>query len=203
MFLVFDFDGTLADTRVAFREAFDEAAGSLGVQRFRVEDEAHLRTLEASEVLRAHGIVPAQFSEFTHLLKQGMEARRSEISLVPGIDDVLRQLARMERDVGLITSNSEALVRSVLAESLDAFRYVRFDVAIRTKHTELEAAASECFSLGQLQYIGDEIRDYQAAVAAKVGFTAVTWGFNTEASLRKEGCNSFVNNPGELLLLSC
>ena len=198
MFLVFDFDGTLADTRVPFREAFDEAAYTMGVQPYRKEDEAYLRTLEASDVLRAHGIAPDRFADFTGLLKQGMESRRSQIRLVAGMADALDVLGKLGLPLGLITSNSDALVRAVLAEQIGLFRYMKFDVSIKEKGAALTCAASECSPFGRLHYIGDEIRDLRAAVAAQVDFSAVTWGFNTEAALHEEGCKDFIRHPIEL-----
>lgn len=197
MFLVFDFDGTLADTHTAFREAFDEAARMMRVQLFRMQDEDYLRTLEASDVLRAHGILPGQFADFTGLLKQGMESRRSHIRLVPGVDDALFALEKMKIPLGLITSNSESLVRSVLAEQSELFAYLRFDVSINAKAAVLASAASDHAHFGPLQYVGDEIRDFRAAVAANVAFSAVTWGYNTEDSLRKQGCEKFIRHPNE------
>ncbi len=201
MFLVFDFDGTLADTRVPFQDAFNEAARTLDVQTYRKDDDAYLRTLEASEVLHAHGIDPDQFTHFTGLLKQGMESRRAQICLIAGVADALHALGKLGRPLGLITSNSETLVRSVLAEHVVLFRYLRFDVSIKEKGAVLTQAASECSALGPLHYVGDEIRDFRAAIAANVSFSAVTWGFNTEAALREEGCDTFVRLPIELTCL--
>lgn len=202
LFLVFDFDGTLADTRIAFREAFDEAARIMDVRPFRRDDEDYLRTLEASDVLHAHGIAQEQFADFTHLLKQGMERRHSQIRLIPGIAEALAQLASLDTSLGLITSNSEVLVRAVLEGNSDLFRYMHFDVSMRAKDAALKAAASEGSSFGDLHYVGDEIRDFRAASTANVRFSAVTWGFNTEAALRKEGCQTFIRNPAELLLIT-
>lgn len=199
MFLVFDFDGTLADTRRAFRDSFDEAAKEIGAQSFRVEDEQYLRTLEAAEVLRAHGIEREQFPAFTHRLKEGMEKRHGEISLFPGLGEVLDELVDRGLPIGLITSNSAALVKSVLIFRYAHFTYLRFDVPMSEKDAALMLAASECSSQGSLHYVGDEIRDLRAALKAQVGFTGVTWGFNTEEALRKEGCEDTIHQPTDLL----
>ncbi len=201
MFLVFDFDGTLADTRKPFREAFDDAASTMNTRPFRQQDEAYLRTLAASDVLREHGVRPEQFASFTGLLKKSMEARHSQISLFPGIADTLEQLGSLDRPLGLITSNSEFLVRSVLVARTQLFRYLRFDVSIADKGNVLTDAESSCSRFGPLHYIGDEIRDYRAAVEANVEFSAVTWGFNVEAALLKEGCRNFIRQPSELVCI--
>lgn len=199
MFLVFDFDGTLADTRIPFREAFHEAASTMNARPFRQQDEAYLQTLAASDVLREHGVRPEQFASFTGLLKKGMESRHSQISLFPGIADALEELGSLDKPIGLITSNSEFLVRSVLVKHIQLFRYLRFDVSMADKGNVLTEAESACSRFGRLHYVGDEIRDYRAAVDADVEFSAVSWGFNSEAALRKEGCCNFIRQPSEFV----
>ena len=199
MLYLFDLDGTLADTREAFQQAFDEAARAINVQSFRRNDEEYLRTLEASDVLRAHGIAAEQFGSFTQFLKEGMAKRESHVQLVSGMGEALDALSGHGIRLGLLTSNAESLARAVLADRISLFTHCQFDVALHAKESALTQAASEGTPRYQLRYFGDEIRDWQAALAADVPFTAMTWGYNTEASLRTEGCTSFVRHPDELV----
>ena len=62
-------------------------------------------------------------------------------------------------------------------------------------------AIARTFSLNpqEILYVGDEIRDLQAARRARVEAAAVTWGFNSRESLAREAPTYLVEHPRALL----
>jgi phosphoglycolate phosphatase len=52
-----------------------------------------------------------------------------------------------------------------------------------------------------VMYIGDEVRDIDAAKKAEVAAVSVTWGYNTEEVLTKNNPKIIIKTPSELSLL--
>jgi phosphoglycolate phosphatase len=196
--VTFDFDGTLGDTYPLFREAFDDAARVLGTTFYRREEEAHIRTLEAMDVLRFHGIPADSVTAFVDLVRRGMDARRRQAALFPGISELLEQLSKTEHSLGLISSNSKQLVEAALGRHFALFGYRLFNVSLKAKGAVLRQAGSSESSKPALCYLGDEIRDAHAAQAAGIPFAGVLWGYNTEASLRQAGCATILRCPADI-----
>jgi phosphoglycolate phosphatase len=198
LFVAFDFDGTIADTYAIFRQAFNDAAQAMGVQSYRVEDEPHIRSLEAVDVFRLHGIEPPAFAPFVQLLRNGMELRRAQAKMFDGIPEVLNTLLREGIHLGLISSNSRTLVASILGRHFSNFEFQVFDVSLADKVVALKETALRYASAAVMCYVGDEIRDAKAAQAANIPFVSVTWGYNTGTSLRRAGCDMCIDKPGKL-----
>jgi phosphoglycolate phosphatase len=196
MLVVFDFDGTLADTYALFRLAFNDAARELNVTPYRTEDEAHIRMLEAADVLRYHGVGSGVAAEFVGLLRKGMEARRDEARLFPGISDVLLHLVQEGQCLALLSSNSPSLIQTSMGQLTMHFPIQRFDVPLGEKASVLRKVSDAKSS--QVCFIGDEIRDASAATEADVPFGAVCWGYNSESALRKAGAVEILHHPSDI-----
>lgn len=52
-------------------------------------------------------------------------------------------------------------------------------------------------------YIGDEVRDVEAAHAAKINSIAVSWGFNSNAKLQQANPSQLISNFEELERMFC
>ena len=198
MFVVFDFDGTLADTYPIFRKAFDGAAQCFDVSPFRVAEVAYIRTLEASEVLRFHGVETDLMGAFVMRLREGMEKRKEEAKIFAGVPEIVNSLVSKGHALGIISSNSEALAVSSLGGLMDLFVHREFDVSVREKAGALSKLKNSKASEG-ICSIGDEIRDLIAAETAQVPFAAVSWGYNTISSLRSYGLKKVLYDPCDIV----
>jgi phosphoglycolate phosphatase len=63
------------------------------------------------------------------------------------------------------------------------------------------ARKAEGMRRNEVLFIGDEVRDVEAAQAAGVDVAAVTWGFNSRVALAKCDPTYVVDSPEELLQL--
>ncbi len=191
--VIFDFDGTLADTRQVFINA-------VGAVPYKRDEAARLKELDAYEVLRYHGVRPDQVSRFIELLRLEMSSRTSGIQLFPNAFSVLSELVSDGHTLAVATSNSRETMEAVIGERVDKlFSTVCFNTPIAGKEKALKklvfkskAAPSSVF------YVGDELRDFQAANAAGINFIEVSWGFNTADSLQRAGCRTIIDSLSEL-----
>jgi HAD superfamily hydrolase (TIGR01549 family) len=202
--LVFDFDGTIADTLGETRRIFNRIAPDYGIRQV-AEDEVHsLRHLSLKELLEHLQIpkrrVPALIARGTGMMRGNI----TELALIPGIANVLSELRRHVHSFGILTSNATANVDLFLRTHgvRDQFDFISSTSKLTGKSKHLKAIR-KTFSLrpGQILYIGDELRDVKASQKAGVPIAAVTWGFNSRESLAAADPDYLIDRPEDFLQL--
>jgi N-acetyl-D-muramate 6-phosphate phosphatase len=184
--VLFDFDGTLADT------APDLAAA---VNRMRTE-EGHeplpLERLRPFASAGARGLVHAAFgvkpgdAEYEAMRESflGFYAERvcKETTLFPGIAELLAELARRDIRWGIVTNKSTRFTEAIVS-ALD-LKPDCVTCGDTTPHLKphpaslLHAAAQLNLPPAECCYLGDDLRDMKAAQAAGMRAIAVDWGYH-------------------------
>ena len=202
MLIVFDFDGTLADTFEAAQLVYEKLATENGFRQISPEEIPTLRELGVNDILKELDIpkrkVPA-------LLLKGRAMLRETLDTLPlreGVADMILTLREKEIPLGILTSNSAENVTYFLdRHSLtDHFEFISSTSKLSGKHKHLRSIA-RTFSIStkDILYIGDEIRDIQASKKAGVRSAAVTWGFNSAQALQKENPDHLIHDPLDIL----
>lgn len=184
--VVFDFDGTLADSFPFFLDALDTLADRHGFARIERTQLDSLRELDARRLLKHLGLPLWKVPQVGRHLRQMMAEHTNDIRLFDGIDPMLRQLHASGVQLALLTSNSERNVRAVLGPHLSGL-FSRFlcGSGLFGKRDKLR----RLLALGgvarhEVLCIGDEVRDLEAAHAEKLDFGAVAWGYTSPLALR-------------------
>ena len=200
--IIFDFDGTLADTLEESRRIYNQLAAGYGLREVTAKELPGLRHFSLLALLD-HLEIPKR--RVPMLLSRGTAMMRGNIvrlSPIPGIAEVLPLMRARAKSYGVLTSNAEANVDLFLkAHGLrDHFDFISSTSKLTGKSTHLRAIR-KTFSLHSrdMLYVGDEIRDIRAAKRAGIAMAAVTWGFNSEESLQAEMPEHLVSSPYELL----
>lgn len=185
--VIFDFDGTLADSFPWFAAELNQVARRW---RFRpVADGEHerLRHMSASAIMD-HLRVPAWKRPLIAVdIRRRMSRDIARIGLFAGVDSMLRALAAAGVRLAIVSSNAERNVDSVLGAGLRAlFDDADCAAALSGKHARLRRLQRRAgVAASEAVYIGDEIRDIVAARRAGITAGAVTWGYNRAAALRR------------------
>lgn len=183
--VVFDFDGTLADTLPRTLRVLPVLAREFKFRMPPPEELPALRALGAGEILRRLGIswwkAPLVLWRARILLARDQEP----IEPFPGMVELLRELDARGVEWGILTTNGWLLVRSTLRSwGAPEPGWLEAGVGLAGKARRLRKMA---FGFGippaELVLVGDEVRDVQAARKAGVGMVAVAWGYNTLQSL--------------------
>lgn len=202
--LVFDFDGTIADTLGETRRIFNQLAPDYGIRQVDEHEMGHLRHLSLKQLLIHLKIpkrrVPALISRGTGLMRGNI----TRLQLIPGMREVLVEMRRHVDSFGILTSNATANVDLFLQthELRDQFDFISSTSKLTGKAKHLKAIR-KTFSLRpeQMLYIGDELRDVKASQKAGIPIAAVTWGFNSRESLAAESPNHLFDQPADFLRL--
>ena len=199
--LVFwDFDGTLADTLITTVGASNRVAARHSLRP--VEDVQSVRGLPPLALLRSRGLPLLRLPALVAEVLTALRGRMSEVRLFPGVDELLRVVARSGSPMGVLSSNSRdnilACLRANGVEGLfdSVIGYRRLFGKGRPLRRLLRARG---LSGREALYVGDEVRDIEAARRAGADVAAVTWGFQAASLLAEHGPDHLVERPDQLL----
>jgi phosphoglycolate phosphatase len=202
--LVFDFDGTIADTLGETRRIFNEIAPEFGIREVLEHEVEQLRHLSLKQLLAHLGIpkrrVPALISRGTGMMRGNI----TRLSMIDGMPEVIVELRRHVRSFGILTSNASANVELFLRHHglREAFDFISSTSKLTGKAKHLRAIR-KTFSLRpeEMIYVGDELRDVKASRKAGIPVAAVTWGFNSRESLAAQAPDYLFDRPADFLRL--
>lgn len=203
MLVIWDFDGTLADTWPWLAEQIVSGAGRLGyrqITRAQIED---LRKLDTLAVLERLEIPVDRLPRFAADLRRRAEADAASFHLFPGIPSLLRALHARGDALAVVSSNTEATVRTVLGNDIAAlFADFACGIDVFGKAAAFAAIMRET-GMGpeDTVAIGDETRDLQAAQGAGIRGLVVEWGFADAALLRASAPGRSAESIEQLLAL--
>ncbi|MBU9213901.1 HAD hydrolase-like protein [Burkholderia gladioli] len=201
---LFDFDGTLADSYPLFADALNELAARHGFRHTDADTQQRLRGLSATEVLRELALplwkVPAVLGDARKLMRE----RIDEVAPFAGIVETLHALIDRGVAVAVATSNSPENVRAVLGDSLIArFAAIECSSSLFGKSHRLRGILRKTgIPAEQAIYVGDEIRDAQAARGVGLAYGAVAWGYTQLEALLGTRPQAVFRVPADLLSLA-
>ncbi len=184
--VIFDFDGTLADSLPWFSGVLNQIADRYRFRRIAEGEHEVLRGYEPAQIIQHLGVPVWRMPFIARYMRKLMNAQIREISLFEGIDALLPSLSAAGATLAMVSSNSEANVRTVLGPDTAA-RMTRYEcgVSMFGKASRLKKVLAKTgIPPSEAIYVGDEIRDILAARAARVASGAVGWGYNTPAALK-------------------
>lgn len=186
--IIFDFDGTLADSFPWFVRMVNQVADKYHFRRIEEAEIDRLRGYDARHLIRHLGIPVWKMPLIARYMKRVMAAEIHQIRLFEGIPDLLRELSRRGVLLAMVSSNSVPNIRKVLGpEIADLFRYYECGGSIFGKKAKFEKVLKRSgIPASEALCIGDEIRDLQAARQAQIAFGAVAWGYTTVEALQAQ-----------------
>jgi phosphoglycolate phosphatase len=202
--LVFDFDGTIADTLGESRRIYNQMAPDFGLRQVEEHELGLLRHLSLSQLLDHLKIpkrrVPALISRGTGLMRGNI----ARLQLIGGMAEVLVEMRRHVQRFGILTSNASANVDLFLNHHglREQFDFISSTSKLTGKSKHLKAIR-KTFSLRneEMLYVGDELRDVKASQKAGIPIAAVTWGFNSRESLTSMSPDHLIEHPTDFLKL--
>ncbi len=184
--VMFDFDGTLGDTLPWFMTVMDQVADKYDVKRLADHEIHTLRGYSAHQAMKYLG-VPAWKLPFIAKHVHGLLANDiAKASLFPGVATLLQRLAANGHILAVVSSNSYANVTQILGPANTALlQYFECGVSLFGKQAKLKKILHKSgVEAAEAIYIGDEIRDLDAARRARIPFGAVAWGYATPESMQ-------------------
>jgi phosphoglycolate phosphatase len=185
--VIFDFDGTLADSFSWFLRVINDVADTYKFRRIKVQELPKLRSYDARRMLEHAGIPRWKMPLIQRHVRKRMTREIANIALFPGIGALLQRLHAQSVILAIVTSNSFINVREVLGrQNASLIQHYACDAPILGKRVKLRRVLHDSGVLSsEAIFIGDEIRDLHAARAEEIAFGAVSWGVNSPESLSR------------------
>lgn len=200
--LIFDFDGTIADTIKTGIEIYNLIAADYGLKAVTLHEAREWRNLNTRELLSHLGISRFVAMKIVMRIRRMLHEQIEEVVLFPGMKDAILTLNQEGFRTAILTSNSVENVRAVLqrCELLDYFSFIEAGVSIFGKSRRIQSVLKRLrIDPTQVMYVGDETRDIEAARDSRVSGIAVCWGANERETLEAERPDYCIDSPAELM----
>jgi len=183
--VIFDFDGTLADSQAWAISQLKEAAPRFGFRAVNDAEIAMLRGRSSREIIAYLGVPFWKIPRITAHMRARMAEDAARIGLFPAIPALLAALAGAGVQLSVVSSNSEQNVRRILgADNAARIEHFSCGAAMFGKARRLRAVMRRSgVSPERTLCIGDETRDIEAAREAGADSGAVAWGYATAEAL--------------------
>lgn len=197
--IIFDFDGTIADTLESVVKIVNKNADHFGHKKVTKEDIPYLQGKKPREILSYLGISILKFPFWIKRIHSEMNKEISNLTPTVNIFHTISEL-KQENHLGILTSNTLENVKKFLSKNdLDVFDFIYTEKSVFGKsHVINKIAKTGKFDKNKMYYVCDEVRDIEAAKKSRVKSIAVTWGYNSKKALEKEGPDFLVDKPEEI-----
>jgi HAD superfamily hydrolase (TIGR01549 family) len=200
--IIFDFDGTLADTFDALVSISNRLAIEFGYAPTTPEELPKVRNLSSREIVKQSGI---SVLKLPFLLKRVRESLHNEIQYLNPISDIKEALTQLINEgyfLGILTSNAEENVIPFLKKHgmQGLFSFISSETSLFRKDKSLKKLMKiNNLSSEEVIYVGDETRDIEASKKINIKVIAVSWGFNSGEVLAKHNPDFLIHKPSELI----
>jgi phosphoglycolate phosphatase len=196
--IIFDFDGTIADS-------FDYIAGFLAAEA------GHPLNIEQVEALRGQSMasIGRQFGHpWLRLIKLFFKGRRqmhkviNKVKPFEGMQDVIEKLHAEGHELFIVSHNTVGNIHAFLHhyELHKYFLEIYGGAGLFGKARYLKNLLKEQnLEVADAFYIGDEVRDVKAAKRANIRVIAVTWGFAKPADLEAMQPTALAEKPADII----
>ena len=208
--ILFDLDGTLADTAPDLAGALNRLRNERGLSstpyaQLRPHTSAGARGMIGA----AFGLKPgdAEYEELrVGFLAHYAAALAVDSTLFEGIPALLKALRQRQLGWGVVTNKAAVFTDPLVAQIglADADCVISGDTTAHSKpHPEplLEAARRLNLQPQQCWYVGDDLRDIQAGRAAGMATVAAAWGYCGDSEPASWEADALIETPLQLLTL--
>ncbi len=192
--ILFDFDGTIADTISAGLEIINAHADRYGYKRLDGDIKTHFSALQ---LVKLAEVKLWKLPYLIYQLKKKLAEKSDELKVLPEAPELIKRLKEKGYDLGILTSNSFNTVKAFLKkyELESYFSFLRTDVSLFGKRKAL--AKSKKVLGKKIIYIGDELRDIEACRKNNIPIVSVPWGLNSFEALEEHNPGLVANTADE------
>ncbi|MGE7946572.1 HAD-IA family hydrolase [Lysinibacillus sp. NPDC093688] len=200
-YIIFDFDGTLADSTAVFAAAWNTIAQKYKFKGIELKEIESLKKLSIAERSKLFDFpmykLPMILPQFYRLYRQSL----NDVHLYDGMKEVLMEIDKRGYKILIISSNSQENILEFLkmngihcvSDVLCSNRIFGKDKVIKKFLKDSSITPSEVL------YIGDEQRDIAACKKAGVPIIWVGWGYDAIEVVQQEEPEYKVSTPQEIL----
>ncbi len=193
--IIFDFDGTIADSLSMIYKASNDALESYHGKRITPEEIEELKKKGIKNALKKLNVSVIRLPFLVLKIQLKMYDRIDEVEPFSGVQEMITELEE-EFVLGIFTNNRKKTVKKFLKKNdLESFDFIVDNPFLRKKDKKLKKFSKR----NAIAYVGDQKADM--AAAKKVGLSAVgvSWGFDSSRDLSDGGADFIAKSPEEIV----
>ncbi|HSX05843.1 MAG TPA: HAD hydrolase-like protein [Candidatus Saccharimonadales bacterium] len=198
--VIFDFDGTIADSLPALVEVFEDLTGR--TDHYTAEQIDAFRALTIPELMKELHVSMWRVPQLLLKGRKMLKAHMHGIAVHEGMTELVEELHAKEVPLYVLSSNSTENVQMYLGwhKLSHCFAAVYGGASLFTKARRiLQLVDNEQIDIANSWYVGDETRDVIAARAVGLHIASVTWGLNARTALEQKEPDILADTPQDLL----
>ncbi len=199
--VIFDFDGTLADSFSWLISVTDQVADRYKFKRLDKSQIETLRGYDVKKLIKEYHVPLWRIPLIGNHLRKLMSENIHQIRMIEGKPALLQALADQGAVLAVLSSNSCQNIHQVLGpDNAALIRYYECGVSIFGKPAKIRTLLKKSgLRPEQAILIGDEIRDLEAAKAIPIASGAVSWGFARVEALQARSPSEFFTSVAEIV----
>lgn len=202
--IVFDFDGTIADSAQVALEVYNGIALEYNYKELTMEKYKSLSRLTIKKRFQEIGVPyykPWVILELIKKAKKEYGRLINSIHLFDGISGVLEELKNRGYIISIISTNSrDNIIRFIEEKNIDFIDEVYSSKGLYGKVEVLKHYLKKNkINKKELLYVADELRDLKVCQKLNVDILSVTWGFDSEELLKKYKPTYLINKVEDIL----
>jgi len=204
--IIFDFDGVIGNTIEEIKNIVVGLYEEFRHEKAKPEEIQKFIGKGVIQVIKELKVPMVKLPYFERRIRQDLIKRIDKIKIFKGIKKVLGQIKKNGYRLGILSSNSQENLHYIFKKNdIDFFDFIYSGSSFFGKGKVLaKLLKKESLDHKKTIYIGDELRDVQAAKQNKVSVIAVGWGYNKEKLLKEENPDYFAKKPKDILkIISC
>jgi len=186
--LIFDFDGTLADTIPTIVEEVKKEAKKRNI---KVPPKKVWQTQSIYKTIKDAGISTIRSYFLYKKIKEEISPKLTKCKMFKNLPVIIRKLQK-KYTVIIVSSGTTDTITKILEP------YKLKIPIVTTNLNKVRALKTISKSYEDCIHIGDEVRDIKAARKAKMHVASVTWGLNNKKSLTQEKPNLLFEKPKDI-----
>ncbi|MFH0805254.1 MAG: HAD-IA family hydrolase [Patescibacteria group bacterium] len=199
--IVFDFDGTIADSFGTVIKILGELSNNPTFKNIVPREQMEqLRNEGIRKLIKTRSVISmAQLPFWVRRFRQELNNKLSTTTPIKDISEVINSLKNKYK-IAIISSNAKENIEIFLKNNGINVDYIYSGSSIFGKSKVINVfIKKEKINRGDVIYIGDEDRDIEAAHKSHIFSIAVSWGYNSEKVLIGASPNILIKKPEELI----
>lgn len=200
-FLIFDFDGTIIDSRDLIIQLYNEIAERDNYKKIDKLDVVKLSNLSIPERCRTLNVPMYKIPSIALEVRKHYKRELPNLRIKDRVAELLYNLKEEGFRLGIISSNEKNnIVEFLKINDIDIFEGIFSEKNIFGKHHAIYKVIKKLnLEIKNTIYIGDEVRDIISCKKVSIKVIAVTWGYDSLNFLLENEPDFIANDPEEIL----
>ena len=197
--VIFDFDGTIADTLPIAIECAESVLGDLGLTDEKIN---RYKNMTVRQLINELDVPYHRIPKYVVIARSFIKQNIPKITVFQGLTEVIKQLHDSGYRLYIVSSNSVENINTILSnnELNQYFESIVGGVGVFGKTIALKSTIKK-YKIDKKTciYIGDEVRDIKASNKVGLSIISVTWGFNGEQILSSNKPDFIAKEPADIV----